>query len=56
MESREAAQMDIYQIGQLVGFVAVVSIALLGLDAAMRRSKNPRRDARRRNQGSQPPS
>ncbi len=48
--------MDIYQIAQLVGFVVVVSIALLALDAAMRRSKSPRRDARRRNQGGQPPS
>lgn len=48
--------MDIYQIGQLVGFVALVSIALLVLEAAMRRSKSPHRDARRRNQGNQPPS
>jgi hypothetical protein len=48
--------MEIYQIAQLVGFVALVSIALLVLEAAMRRSKSPRRDARRRNQGGQPPS
>ena len=48
--------MDIYEIGQLIGFVALVSIGLLALEAAMRRSKSPRRDARRRNPGSQPRS
>jgi hypothetical protein len=48
--------MDAYQIAQLVGFVALVSIALLVLETAMRRSKSPRRDSRRRNQGGQPPS
>lgn len=49
-------RMEIYQLAELVGFVALVSVVLLALEAAMRRSKSPRRDARRRNQGGQPPS
>lgn len=40
--------MDIYEVGQLVGFVLLISTALLFLEAAMRHSKHQRRAPGRR--------
>jgi hypothetical protein len=42
--------MDMAQVGQLVMFVLLVSIPLVTLDVAMRRSK-PRNDRRTRDRG-----
>jgi hypothetical protein len=40
--------MDLPEVGQLVAFVLLVSIPLLFLEAALRRSKQRRRDPGRR--------
>lgn len=53
---RLARPMDVYEIAQLVGFVVLVAVALLLLEAAMRRSRSSDRAQRGGGRGAPPPT